>query len=437
MSIELVSLAIPLLLLFLIAIGTPLAFATAATGILVGLILYGDSTFFFVPFRMYALMNSYVLIAVPLFLLMGYMLERGGVAEQLFRVMHVWAGPIHGGLAIGTIIVGMLLAALVGVIGAEIVTLGLVALPQMLQRGYDKKLSYGVICAAGSLGQLIPPSVVLILYALMANVPVGQVFAAALMPGAVLVFFYVLYVVVRCRLNPELGPLAPPEERSMPIKEKLALTKQLILPLAVAGAVLGSLYGGLATPTEAASVGVFGAFLAAFVNGRLNLSNILYAVKQTSITIGMLIWIFFGANAVISVYSRAGGISYLTELIGSLGLGPLGLVLLIMAILFVLGMFIDALGILVLTMPVFIPILANAGVDLVWFGIIFSLNMQISYLTPPFGPAVFYLKGVTSPETTLGELFASVWPFVGLQAITLSLMVAFPDIVLWIPELIK
>lgn len=434
MSVELISIVIPLLLLLLLAIGVPLAFASAATGTLVGLLLYGHSTIFFVPFRMYALMDKYVLIAVPLFLFMGYMLERGGVAEQLFRVMHIWSGPIPGGLAMGTVVAGMLLAALVGVIGAEIVTLGLVALPQMLRRGYDERMCYGVICAGGSLGQLIPPSVVLILYALMANVSVGKVFVAALLPGAVLVVLYAGYILIRCVKNPELAPPPPAEEREIPLKEKLLLAKDLVLPLTITVAVLGSLYGGIATPTEAASVGVFGSLLAAFLNHRLTWANLTYALKQTSITIGMLMWIFFGANAVISVYSRAGGVSYLSDVISSFALGPLGLILLIMLILFILGMFIDVIGILILTMPIFIPILQDAGINLIWFGVLFSLNMQISYLTPPFGPAVFYLKGVTPPETSLGDLYNSVWPFVGLQVVGLALIVAFPGIVLWLPN---
>ncbi len=433
MSLELVSIAIPALLVLLLTLGVPIAFATASTGLLIGYILFGGSTFFFVPFRMYDLMNSYVLIAVPLFLFMGYMLEYGGVAHRMFRVIHIWSGHMRGGLAVGTIVAGAILAAMVGVIGAEIVALGLVALPQMLKRGYDRRLSFGVVCAGGSLGQMIPPSVVLILYALMANVPVRDLFLAALVPSGVLVALYIAYVLVRAKLDPGLAPAAPPEELAISSREKLALAKDLVLPLTIIVAVLGSLYGGIATPTEAASIGVFGAIVAAAANRQLTLASIGNALKQTSVTIGMLMWTFFGANAMISVYSRAGGVSYLSELINGLGFGPMQLLLMMMLILLLLGMLIDVIGILILTMPIFLPILSAAGIDLIWFGILFSINMQVSYLTPPFGPAVFYLKAVTPPDTSLSELFRSVWPFVGLQLLALLLVLLFPQLALWLP----
>lgn len=434
MNVELVSIAIPVLLILLLAIGVPIAFATASTGLLIGYALFGGSTFFFVPFRMYDLMNNYVLIAVPLFLFMGYMLEHGGVAHKMFRVIHIWSGHIRGGLAVGTILAGAILAAMVGVIGAEIVALGLVALPQMLKRGYDRKLSFGVVCAGGSLGQMIPPSVILIIYALMANVPVRDLFLAALLPSGVLVALYIAYVLIRARLNPDMAPAAPPEELDMPFRQKLALGKDLILPFGIILSVLGTLYGGIATPTEAASIGVFGAIVAAFINKRLTLSSIGEALKQTSVTIGMLMWTFFGANAMISVYSRAGGVSYLSGIINGLGLEPFQLLLMIMLILVLLGMLIDVIGILILTMPIFLPILSDAGINLIWFGILFSINMQISYLTPPFGPAVFYLKAVAPPDTSLSELYRSVWPFVGLQLVALLIVLIFPQLALWLPS---
>lgn len=436
MSLELISIAIPALLLALLVIGVPIAFATATTGLLIGFILFGKSTFFFVPFRMYDLMNNYVLIAVPLFLFMGYMLEHGGVAHKMFRVIHVWSGTMRGGLAVGTIMAGALLAAMVGVIGAEIVALGLVALPQMLKRGYDRKLSFGAVLAGGSLGQMIPPSVVLILYALMANVPVRDLFAAALIPSAVLVTLYLLYVLIRSYLNPKLAPAAPAEELDMSLKEKVALGKDLLLPMGVILAVLGTLYGGIATPTEAASIGVLGALVAAAVNKKLTIASLFDSLKETSITIGMLMWTFFGANAMISVYSRAGGVSYLSGVINGFGLEPMQLLILIMVFLLVLGTMIDVIGLLILTMPIFLPILSEAGIDLIWFGVLFSLNMQISYLTPPFGPAVFYLKAVT-PNATLSELYSAVWPFVGLQLLALAFVLIWPELALWLPAIMR
>lgn len=434
MSTELVSILTVTGLFLLLAIGVPLAFATAAMAIALGLVLFGPDSLMLITSRIYTLMNNYVLIAVPMFVLMGCLLERGGVAEQLFRAIHVWSGPVRGGMAVGTVIAATILAAMVGIIGAEIVTLGLVALPAMLARGYDKRICLGTICAGGSLGSMLPPSVVLIIYGITASVSIGQLFMAAIVPGLILAGLYMIYILVRCGLQPELGPPAPPEERNIPLREKLALLKNLILPLLIVVGILGSLYAGIATPTEAASIGILGALLAAKVNGKLTREAIVTSIYRTGVTVGMLIWIFFGANALIAIYTMAGGTGYVQSLLTGLPFGPTETVIVMMLILLVLGMFLDWIGIVLLTMPIFVPIIRSAGLDPVWFGILFCMNMQISYLSPPFGPAAFYLKGVAPPGITLADIFRSVWPFVILQIIAIAIVLFFPNLALWLPR---
>ena len=433
MSIELITLITVGLLFFLISAGVPLAFATGGTAVAMAVWLFGPDSLLIIVSRIHDMMGNYVLLAVPLFIFMGCILERGGVAEQLFRVMHIWSGPLRGGLAIGAILSGTVLSAMIGIVGAEVVTLGLVALPEMLRRGYDRSISLGTITAGGSLGTMMPPSIVLIIYGLIANVSIAKLFTAAILPALLLAGLYIVYIVVRCYLQPNLAPPATEAERAMPVGEKILLVRELVLPIGIIAGVMGSLYFGIATPTEAASIGVAGAMLAAAVNRKLSWAVIRDALVRTGYTIGTVTWIFYGANALVSVYNFAGGISYLQSLFSGLDLPPLMIVALMMGILMVLGMFLDWIGIALLTMPVFVPVIESYGLDPIWFGILFCLNMQISYLSPPFGPAGFYLKSVTPPEITLGDIFRSVWPFVILQIITIVLVLLLPGIALWLP----
>lgn len=437
MSGEIVSLVTVGLLLALITTGIPLAFATGATAVILSAWLFGFQSLYLVPSRIFTLMNNYALISVPLFVLMGCILEGAGVVERLFHALHVWSGRLRGGLAVGTLVASTILAAMVGVIGAEIVVLGLVCLPAMLKRQYDRRLAVGVICAGGSLGTLLPPSIVLIVYGLVAQVSIGDLFLAAVLPGLLLVGIYLVYVLVLCYRNPELGPLAPDEELAMGVGEKLLLGRALILPLALIAVVLGSLYLGIATPTETAAVGVLGAMLIALVHGRLTWPMVREAVKTTGSTVAMLTWIFFGASALVAVYTLAGGTAFLQGAITGLPVPPLVTVGLMMLILIVLGCFIDWIGIVLLTMPIFVPVIRQLGLDPIWFGILFTMNMQISYLTPPFGAAAFYLKAVAPPEIELSDIFRAVLPFIGLQFVGLMLVLFFPEIALWLPSLLK
>jgi tripartite ATP-independent transporter DctM subunit len=301
----------------------------------------------------------------------------------------------------------------------------------MLRLGYDKKLAIGTICAGGSLGTMIPPSVVLIVYGLTASVSIGDLFKAAFVPGVLMGCLYIGYILIRCRLNPELGPPAPAEERNLPLAQKLAMLKGLVLPLLIIVWVLGSIYFGIAAVTEAAGVGVVGAIVSAAIRGELNWKMMRESLVQTMETVGILIWLTFGAFAFIGIYNIMGGTNFVRQLITGLPVEPIVIILLMMAILLVLGCLIDWIGICLLTMPIFVPIIKDLGYDPVWFGILFCMNMQVSYLSPPFGPACFYLKGVAPPDITLQQIFSSVWPFMGLQITALALVLFFPDIALF------
>ena len=435
MSIEWITLLMFGGLVLLLAMGLPLAFATGLIGVGFTAGLFGMDGLQLVASRIYSFMNEYALVSVPMFVMMASILERSGVARDLFDAMRVWAGGMAGGLGIQTMVVATLMGAMTGIIGGEIVLLGLLALPQMLRLGYDRKLAIGTICAGGSLGTMIPPSIVLVIYGLTVNVSIGDLFTANLVPGLVLSGAYMAYIAVRCALNPALGPPAPREERALPLRRKLALLKGLLLPLLVVGSVLGTIYAGWASVTEAAGMGVAGTLLAAALRGELRWATLRESCRQTLSTCGMLLWLSFGATAMIGVYNLAGGPEFVKELITGLPLPPLGQVAVMMAILLVLGCIMDWVGICLLTMPIFVPIVTAMGYDPVWFGVLFCLNMQVSYLSPPFGPASFYLKGVAPEDVTLNEIFSAVWPFIGLQLVVLAVVMLLPGVALWLPGL--
>ena len=421
----------------LLAMGLPLAFVTGAVAMAFAVGNFGLAGLFLIESRILSLVREFILVAVPMFILMASVLERSGVARDLYRAMHIWAGGLRGGLAVQTMIVAVLMAAMTGIIGGEIILLGLVALPQMLRLNYDRGLAIGTICAGGSLGTMIPPSIVLIIYGLTAGVDIGRLFVATIVPGLLLATIYIGYIVVRCRLNPALGPPAPPEERNLPRAEKVRLIGGLVLPLGVAGGVLGSIYLGVASVSEAAGMGAVGAILSAAARRELNWPMLRDALYQTMNTCGMLLWITFGATALIGVYNLMGGDAFVKSLVTGLPLPPLGIIAVMMAVLILLGLFMDWIGICLLTMPIFVPIVIALGYSPVWFGILFCMNMQISYLTPPFGPAAFYLKGVAPPGIELGHIYKALWPFIGLQACGLAAVVFFPEVALWLPDTLR
>lgn len=417
-----------------LVVGLPIAFATGAVAVVMAVWLFDFNTLNIIVSRVFTLMGNNILLSVPLFILMANILEKAGIAEDIFKAAYIWSGKLRGGLAVAVVISCALMAAMVGVIGAEIVTMGVVALPAMLKRGYGKSLALGSICAGGGLSTLIPPSVVFIMYALTSGTSIGQLYMAGVFPGLLLGGLYIIYIVTISYLKPEIAPTAPPEELDISFVEKLAYAKNLILPGLVAFSVLGSLYLGWATPTEAAGVGVVGALVAALVNRRFTWQGLYAAVVDTTKVTCMLYWLFFGASVLVGVYTMAGGTQYLKEMLLSLPGGKWGVLITMNLIWIVLGCVVDWIGILLLTAPVFVPVAVALGFDPIWLGVLFCMNMQISYISPPFGPAAFYLKGAAPDNISIGDIFRSVWPFLGLQFIALGLVMAFPAIALWLPQ---
>jgi tripartite ATP-independent transporter DctM subunit len=434
LGIETATLLIVVVMLALMMAGVPLAWITMSLAVGCTVLWFGPQGLPLVSSRVYGFVNEYVLVAVPLFVLMACILERSGVAKDLYDAMRIFAGGLPGGVAIQTTLVAIVMAAMTGIIGGEIVLLGLLALPQMLRLGYDQKLAIGTICAGGSLGTMIPPSIVLIVYGLTAGVSIGDLFLAGVGPGLLLAALYMAYIVIRCTLDPSLGPPAPLEERRIPTAEKIRLLKGLILPILIIIWVLGSIYGGIASVTESAGVGVVAALLSAAVRGELNVALVRESLLRTMNTVGVIIWLTLGANAFIGIYNIMGGTRYLTGVIEGLPFGPLGIILIMMLILFVLGCILDWIGICLLAMPIFVPVIRNLGYDPVWFGILFCMNMQCSYLTPPFGPAAFYLKSVAPPEIELTTIFRAMLPFIALQIVGLGAILFFPDLAMWLPR---
>jgi tripartite ATP-independent transporter DctM subunit len=418
----------------LMMIGIPLGVVTLTVSIGTALVYFGPPGLFLVASNAQGLLEAYPLVAVPLFALMANILERSGVAEDLFDAMSIIAGKLPGGVAVQTTLVAVLMAAMTGIMGGEIVMLGLIALPQMLRLGYDKKLAMGTICAGGSLATLIPPSVIMIIYGLTANVSISDLFLGGFLPGLLLASLYVTYIIIRCYFQPHLAPPAPAELTTMSKGDKAAKMKGLILPMLLIIWVLGSIYGGIATVTEAAAVGVFGAMAASFVRKKLTWDMLQEALRKTMITVGTIIWLVLGAVSFVGIYNVIGGNEFVQGLLTGLNLPPLGVIFVIMGILIVLGTFMEWIAIAYITVPIFAPVVVALGFDPIWFGVLFVMNIQIYFLSPPFGPACFWLKSVAPPEISLQDIFMSVLPFIGLQVIGLTLVILFPDIVMYLPR---
>lgn len=413
---------------FLLVIGVPLAFSTGFVAVAASMVLMGPNGLYIIASRTYSFFDSYALAAVPLFILMASTLERSSLAKDLYQAIYIWTARLPGGVALVTVFVGVVLAAAVGVVGGEIVLLGLIALPQMIRLGYDRKLAIGTVCASGSLGTMVPPSIVLIFYGINTNTDVSALFKAAVVPGLLLASMYCLYIIVRAILNPNVAPKPSAAETHLPLREKLKVTIGIAPALAVVLCVMGSIYVGLASVTEAAALGVLGTYIATSLRGELNLEVVKGSLKQTMSTCGMVLWLVVGTNALIGIYTVVGGVDFLRDQFAGLTIAPIYVVLLMLAVFFIMGAFIDWLGVLLLTMPVFAPVVADLGYDLIWFGILFSLTMQAAYLTPPFAPAAFYLKGVVPDDITLGEILNSMWPFIGAQLLTLALVIWYPPL---------
>jgi tripartite ATP-independent transporter DctM subunit len=443
-GIATISVIIVAALLALMMTGMPLGIVTLIISVVCALAFYGLQGMYLVSTNAMDLLEKYPLVAVPFFVLMASILERAGIAQDLFDAMSIFAGGLRGGVALQTTIVAVILAAMSGVMGGEIVMLGLVALPQMLRLGYDRKLTIGLICASGALATLIPPSIVMIVYGLSANVGIGDLFTAGFIPGLMLATFYVLFVLIRCNLDHSLAPTAAEiaEKTGTEIKLGRHQIAAVVMCIGLIFCVMGSIYGGITSVTEAAAVGVFGAIGVAAIRLKFNYALLRDCLANTMAVVGTIIWLILGAVAFVGLYNLIGGAEFMRELIKGAGLGALGTVFVMMAILVILGTFMEWIAIIFITVPVFAPVIRDLAPELglspdwaaVWFGILFVMNIQIYFLSPPFGPACFWLKSVAPKDVTLQEIFISVIPFIGLQIIGLMLVMFFPQIALWMPQ---
>ncbi|MFB9355758.1 TRAP transporter large permease subunit [Sneathiella chinensis] len=433
MSIEVLTLLFFGLLFVFIMLGVPLAFVLGGLSIVFLYFEQGPIAFYLIASKMWDLMETSSLIAIPLYVFMALLLERSGVAHDLYRMMHLWWGGLRGGLAIGTVGICTIFAAMSGVSGAAVVTMGTIALPQMLKRGYDKRLALGAINAGGGWGILIPPSILMVLYALITEVSVGKLFAAGVFPGLLLFVLVSLYIGIRCWFQPHLGPSLPEEERA-DWAEKINALKAIFLPVFIIFIVLGAIFGGFATVTEAAAVGVFGALVASAVNRKLSWKVISEASLRTFRLTTVITWIVFAAHAYSMAYTAMGAEEFITHLTAQIPGGKWGALAFMMLVLLMLGMVLDPVGIMLITLPVFLPLVAAHGFDPVWFGILFVIMMEIGYMTPPFGFNLFYLRSVAPPEVTMKDIYWSVGPYTLVELSGLLIIVIFPTIALWLPN---
>ncbi|MEM8813638.1 MAG: TRAP transporter large permease subunit [Pseudomonadota bacterium] len=523
MDIGTLSLLLLFGMLFLLAIGMPLGFASGFLAVMVLVLKFGPDILFrsfgtgplnILAQRMYGLATDYVLISVPLFIFMASLLERSGIAKDMYNSLNFWLSRTRGGIAIVTAVMAIIMAAMSGIIGGEVVLLGLIALPQMLRLGYNQNLAVGTICASGSLGTMIPPSIVLIMYGLVTETSIHALFRAAFVPGFILGGLYILYIIIRTNLQPSLAPLPEPtgdepspgkkmilfadlilmvicalsgimlfrtamivffgvgvEPDGDPLfwgttadltrlaaiaglsgaavlflgRERMAIAwdkgKGLVAPLLVVGVVLGSIYGGVTGITEAAGMGTVAVIVLTIMRGEMSFGLMKEALMRTFKSTGTIIWVTFGATALAGAYTIAGGPTYVANLIVGADLPTMGILLVMMLIFLFLGAFMDWVGIVLLVMPVFLPIVLRLPVEEiglfgtltasfvpVWFGILFCVNMQVSFLSPPFGPAAFYLKSVAPPHISLTDIFKGFLPFICLQLVVLTLVLVYPGI---------
>jgi tripartite ATP-independent transporter DctM subunit len=431
---EILALILFISILVLILYGYPVAFTLGGISILYALCFLDPVSFTALPPRIMGVMSNTILIAVPLFIFMGIMLEKSGLAESLLETMAMLFGSVPGGLAISVVIVGALLAASTGIVGATVVTMGLISLPTMLKRGYKPELATGTIAASGTLGQIIPPSVVLVLLGSVLNVPVGDLFKAALLPGVLLVVVYILYIAFRAYRDPTMAPSIPKEEVKKFLDQNNVVWKIFIaflLPLLLIIAVLGSIFSGIATPTEAAGIGALGAILLTVGQRKFSLEVLQTVMRETTHLTCMVFVILLGATTFSFVFREMGGDVYLVRLIESSDLSATVFLILVMLVIFIAGFFIDFIEIIFIIVPVVAPIFDQQyGMNLTWIGILIALNLQTSFLSPPFGFSLFYLKGVAPPGVTTAHLYRGIVPFVLIQLIFLFAVIFFPQLVL-------
>ena len=424
-----------LVLFVLLMFGFPVAFTLGGVSIILGYFTFGMDFFNLLPLRIWGVMTNYVLIAVPLFVYMGVMLEKSGLAEELLETMALLFGRLRGGLAISVVVVGALLGASTGIVGATVVTMGLLSLPTMLKRGYHPELSTGTIAASGTLGQIIPPSIVLVLLGSILNVSIGDMFMGAVLPGFTLVGLYLVWITIMALVRPKSAPAMPAEELAQ--FTGLRMVKQVLhaflLPFVLILSVLGSIFAGVASPTEAAAVGALGATILTIVQRKFSYQTLKAVMADTTHLTCMVFIILVGASAFGLVFRGMRGDAYLTNLILGANMGPNTFLALVMVMIFIAGFFIDFIEITFIIVPVVAPIFEALGVNLLWIGILIAMNLQTSFLTPPFGFSLFYLKGVAPPEIRTGHIYRGIIPFIVIQLIGLTLVIGFPEMATWLP----
>jgi len=421
-------------LLILLTLGFPLAFCFGSVAVAFILWQWSSQALFILATTAFSSWTSFILIAVPLFILMANLLERSGLADDLYDMMYKWAGPLRGGLAMGTVIICAIFAAMAGISGVATVTMGLIALPSMLRRNYDKIIAVGCISAGGTLGILIPPSIIMILYASLTGESVGKLFMGGVFPGIILAFIFIAYIGIRSFFQPHLGPPIPEEER-VTWKEKFRSLKAVILPIILIFLVLGVIYTGICTPTEASGIGAFGALVVIITKRRFTWQIFVDALRRTLNLTTMVMWILLGAKCFSHIYIAMGASELVHELITGFEVNRWFIVIGMQIVLFILGCFMDPAGIIMICTPVFIPLIIKLGFDPVWFGILFTINMEIGYITPPFGFNLFYMKGLAEPMgVSMGEIYRSIIPFTLLAFIGIAIVMLFPQVALWLPS---
>jgi len=434
LSVELTTALMFLCLLVLLATGLPLVFCLGCGAAVFAFTLWGPTSLMVISSSVFNYMNNFLLVCIPLFIFMAQLLERSGIADALYNMMHHWFGPVRGGLAMGTVVICTIFAAMSGVSAAGTLTMGLVALPAMLERGYDKHIATGCILAGGALGILIPPSIAMIIYCVVAQVSVGRMFIGGMRPGLITSGLFITYRGIRCVLQPKLGPSLPSVERGN-WGVKLNSLRAVILPVLIIIAVLGTIFTGTATPTEASAIGAFACMICAGICRKLNWHNLKNAAVETLKPTAMVMWIIAAASAFASIYNGLGATELIRKTIADVNVEPILIIIAMQISVFILGMILDPSGITLITLPIYIPIVTALGYDLVWFGILFVMNLEMAYITPPFGWNLFYLKGISPPGISIKDIYSSVFPFVALQATGLIIVLTFPKVALFLPNL--
>ncbi len=414
--------------------GLPIAFVLGGLSLLFTVTLWEPNAVIVIVLQIYDTMKSEALLAIPLFILMACILQRSGVIEDLYKAMELWFGRLRGGLAIGTVIICVMMAAMTGVVGAAVTAMGILALPEMLRRGYKPELALGTICASGTLGILIPPSVLTIVYAVTAQISIGQMLIAGIVPGILLASLYIGYIVVVGWVKPEWAPIDR-SMRSAALREKLLSLRTLVFPIMLIVLILGSIFFGIATPTESAAVGVGGALLPVLFKRRIHIAMLREVGAETLKASAMILWITLGAKAYVAIFTGLGGADTLLQFIQGLEVNRWLILGAMMLLLIFLGTVLDELGIILLTVPVFLPIVRLLGFDELWFGVLFAITIQMGYISPPFGYTLFYIKGTLPKNITMGPVYRGILPFVGLQFVGLLICAAFPDLITYLPRL--